>query len=64
MTKTKNKSISKNAPPPLTPASYGNRHMLPSPTAEPTVVAIAPSRVAKCARFSVIFFEMWFDVYL
>lgn len=26
-----------NAEPPLLPARYGNRHMLPSPTAAPTV---------------------------
>ncbi len=39
----------RKAPPPCTPASYGNLQMLPNPTAEPTVVAIAANFVAKTA---------------
>ena len=40
--------MSRNAAAPCIPVSYGNLHMLPSPTAEPTVVAKTPNRVANC----------------
>ena len=50
------KYSTRNAPPPCSPASYGNRHILPSPTAEPTVAAITPIFVTNCALFPISFF--------
>src|SRR5699024_1745252 len=44
----------KNAPPPLPYASAGNRHIFPSPTADPTAANTKPSLVPHCERFSTL----------
>ncbi len=36
-----------NAPPPYCPVIYGNRHILPNPTDEPTAAIIAPNEELK-----------------
>ena len=39
----------RKAAPPFSPVSYGNRHILPSPTAEPAAAAINPILLVKPA---------------
>src|SRR5699024_1486051 len=50
-----NKYGIKNAPPPLSYATYGNLHIFPSPTAEPTAAIIKPALVPHCERCSIPF---------
>jgi hypothetical protein len=38
-----------NTAPPFWPAIYGNRHILPKPTADPAVARITPSLLPKLA---------------
>ena len=51
---TNRRLSNRKAPPPCSPASKGNLHMFPKPTADPTVTATTPRRVANCALLSVI----------
>ena len=45
LSKIAKKYGTKNAPPPFSYTKYGNLHMLPSPTADPTAANINPSFV-------------------
>ena len=51
-----------NTAPPFCPAIYGNRHTLPSPTAEPAVASITPSLLPKLPLSIIVFTADYADI--